>query len=49
MVGQMNEGVVSTLATAHAAVALRAEYRELYGSDGLVDDPAGRRPMPTAL
>lgn len=42
MVGQMNEGVVSTLATAHAAVALRAEYRELYGADGLVDDPAGR-------
>ncbi len=41
MVGQMNEGVVSTLAAAHAAVALRAELCELYGADGLVGDPAG--------
>ena len=41
MVGQMNEGAVSTLAIAHAAIALEAQYRELYGADGLVDDPAG--------
>jgi L-alanine-DL-glutamate epimerase-like enolase superfamily enzyme len=42
MVGQMNEGVVSTLAAAHAALALRAPYAELYGADGLEHDPAGR-------
>jgi L-alanine-DL-glutamate epimerase-like enolase superfamily enzyme len=41
MVGQMNEGSVSTLAAAHAAAALGAAYRELYGADGLEDDPAG--------
>jgi L-alanine-DL-glutamate epimerase-like enolase superfamily enzyme len=41
MVGQMNEGAVSTLAAAHAAAALGAAYRELYGADGLQDDPAG--------
>jgi L-alanine-DL-glutamate epimerase-like enolase superfamily enzyme len=41
MVGQMNEGVPSTLAAAHAAVALEAPYAELYGADGLADDPAG--------
>ncbi len=41
MVGQMNEGTVSTLAAAHAAVALGAEHHELYGADGLRDDPAG--------
>jgi L-alanine-DL-glutamate epimerase-like enolase superfamily enzyme len=41
MVGQMNEGVVSTLAAAHAALALRAPYAELYGADGLQHDPAG--------
>jgi L-alanine-DL-glutamate epimerase-like enolase superfamily enzyme len=41
MVGQMNEGAVSTLAAAHAAAALGAEHRELYGADGLRDDPAG--------
>ncbi|MBP0496337.1 mandelate racemase/muconate lactonizing enzyme family protein [Pararoseomonas indoligenes] len=40
MVGQMNEGVVSTLAAAHAAIALGAPLRELYGSDGLRQDPA---------
>jgi L-alanine-DL-glutamate epimerase-like enolase superfamily enzyme len=41
MVGQMNEGVVSTLGAAHAALALRAPYAELYGADGLERDPAG--------
>lgn len=42
MVGQMNEGVVSTLAAAHAAVALQSEFTELYGADGLASDPAGQ-------
>ena len=41
MVGQMNEGVVSTLAAAHAAAALGAPFCELYGADGLEQDPAG--------
>lgn len=41
MVGQMNEGSVSTLAAAHAAVALAAPLCELYGADGLLADPAG--------
>ena len=30
MVGQMNEGAISTLAAAHAAVALGAGHRERY-------------------
>lgn len=42
MVGQMNEGVPSTLAAAHAAIAVGAAWRELYGADGLANDPAGR-------
>ena len=41
MMGQMNEAVVSTLAAAHAAVALRASCCELYRADGLAADPAG--------
>lgn len=41
MVGQMNEGVVSTLAAAHVAVALAAPLCELYGADGIENDPAG--------
>lgn len=41
MIGQMNEGVVSTLAAAHAAAALDAPFCELYGADGLANDPAG--------
>ena len=41
MVGQMNEGAVSTLAAAHVAIALDAAYCELYGADGLESDPAG--------
>ncbi len=41
MVGQMNEGSVSTLAAAHAAAALGVELCELYGADGLAGDPAG--------
>ncbi len=41
MVGQMNEGSPSTLAAAHASAALGAPYCELYGADGLANDPAG--------
>ncbi len=41
MVGQMNEGVVSTLAAAHVAVALAAPLCELYGADGIANDPGG--------
>ena len=44
MVGQMNEGAVSTLAAAHGAIALGASLRELYGADGLLDDPAEPAP-----
>lgn len=40
MVGQMNEGSVSTAAAAHLACALDARYRELYGADGLLEEPA---------
>ena len=41
MLGQMNEGTVSTLAIAAAAVASGVALRELYGADGLAADPAG--------
>ena len=44
MVGQMNEGAVSTLAAAHAAIALDAPLRELYGADNLHHDPAHPQP-----
>jgi L-alanine-DL-glutamate epimerase-like enolase superfamily enzyme len=37
----MNEGTPSTLAAAHAASALGTPWRELYGADGLLADPAG--------
>jgi L-alanine-DL-glutamate epimerase-like enolase superfamily enzyme len=40
MVGQMNEGAVSTAAALHVCVALSPEWAELYGADGLIDDPA---------
>ncbi|MGH6954577.1 MAG: enolase C-terminal domain-like protein, partial [Alphaproteobacteria bacterium] len=40
MVGQMNEGRLATAAAAHLAMAARPRYAELYGADGLVDDPA---------
>ncbi|AVO44388.1 mandelate racemase/muconate lactonizing enzyme family protein [Phreatobacter cathodiphilus] len=40
MIGQMNEGAPSTLAAAHAAIALAAPLRELYGADQLADEPA---------
>ncbi|KAA5606599.1 mandelate racemase [Roseospira marina] len=40
MVGQMNEGALATAAIAHCAVALGTHGNELYGADGLIDDPA---------
>ncbi len=40
MVGQMNEGALATAAIAHCAVALGTRGNELYGADGLIDDPA---------
>ncbi|WP_439570293.1 mandelate racemase/muconate lactonizing enzyme family protein [Roseovarius mucosus] len=39
MVGQMNEGAGATAAALHAATALDATMRELYGADGLQNDP----------
>lgn len=39
MLGQMNEGGAATAAAAHAAMAARAPMAELYGADGLSDDP----------
>jgi L-alanine-DL-glutamate epimerase-like enolase superfamily enzyme len=40
MIGQMNEGTVPTAAAGHVAAAVRPAFAELYGADGLVDDPA---------
>ena len=40
MIGQMNEGGVATAAALHTACASAPAYRELYGADGLADDPA---------
>lgn len=40
MIGQMNEGTVATAAALHCAMALDAPRAELYGADGLLDDPA---------
>jgi L-Ala-D/L-Glu epimerase len=39
MIGQMNEGGGATAAAYHCAVATSPAYAELYGADGLVDDP----------
>ncbi len=39
MVGQMNEGAVATAAALAAAAALAPDHAELYGADGLADDP----------
>ena len=44
MLGQMNEGAAATAAAVHTAMAARAPMAELYGADGLTDDPvAGLR------
>lgn len=40
MIGQMNEGGVATAAALHLAAAIRPRFAELYGADGLADDPA---------
>jgi L-alanine-DL-glutamate epimerase-like enolase superfamily enzyme len=40
MIGQMNEGGVATAAALHLAVATEPRFAELYGADGLTDDPA---------
>jgi L-alanine-DL-glutamate epimerase-like enolase superfamily enzyme len=40
MVGQTNEGGLATAAAAHCARAVKAAYLELYGAEGLVEDPA---------
>ncbi|SFH77953.1 mandelate racemase/muconate lactonizing enzyme family protein [Bradyrhizobium sp. cf659] len=40
MIGQMNEGAAATAAALHVACATMPEFAELYGADGLLDDPA---------
>jgi len=40
MIGQMNEGAIATAAALHVAVATQPQYAELYGADGLSNDPA---------
>ena len=40
MVGQMNEGGLATAAAVHAAMVVRPRFAELYGAQGLLDDPA---------
>lgn len=40
MIGQMNEGNVATAAAIAASLAMAPEHAELYGADGLKDDPA---------
>lgn len=40
MIGQMNEGGLATAAALHLCVAVRPDFAELYGADGLLDDPA---------
>lgn len=39
MIGQMNEGAAATAATLHVACATSPVFAELYGADGLIDDP----------
>jgi L-alanine-DL-glutamate epimerase-like enolase superfamily enzyme len=39
MIGQMNEGGAATAAAVHCVMAARPRFAELYGADGLVDDP----------
>jgi L-alanine-DL-glutamate epimerase-like enolase superfamily enzyme len=41
MIGQMNEGAAATAAALHVACASNPRFAELYGADGLCDDPAG--------
>ena len=39
MIGQMNEGGAATAAAIHVACATSPAFAELYGADGLIDDP----------
>jgi L-alanine-DL-glutamate epimerase-like enolase superfamily enzyme len=39
LMGQMNEGALATVAAAHLTLASAPKYAELYGRDGIVDDP----------
>jgi L-alanine-DL-glutamate epimerase-like enolase superfamily enzyme len=39
MIGQMNEGAAATAAALNVACATSPAFAELYGADGLVDDP----------
>ena len=39
MIGQMNEGAGATAATVHCVMAAKPQFAELYGADGLIDDP----------
>lgn len=41
MIGQMNEGAAATAAALHVACVSSPRFAELYGADGLSDDPAG--------
>jgi L-alanine-DL-glutamate epimerase-like enolase superfamily enzyme len=43
MIGQMNEGAAATAAALHVACVTQPRFAELYGADGLCDDPA--RPL----
>ncbi|MDN7180654.1 mandelate racemase/muconate lactonizing enzyme family protein [Caballeronia sp. SEWSISQ10-4 2] len=40
MIGQMNEGAAATAAALHVCMATAPRWAELYGADGLLDDPA---------
>jgi L-alanine-DL-glutamate epimerase-like enolase superfamily enzyme len=39
MIGQMNEGAAATAVALHCVCAARPVFAELYGADGLADDP----------
>jgi len=39
MIGQMNEGAAATAAALHVCLATQPRWAELYGADGLQDDP----------
>jgi L-Ala-D/L-Glu epimerase len=39
MIGQMNEGAAATAAAVHVTCAVRPAFAELYGADGLANDP----------
>jgi L-alanine-DL-glutamate epimerase-like enolase superfamily enzyme len=39
MIGQMNEGGAATAAALHVTCAMRPAFAELYGADGLANDP----------